>query len=92
MRGNEKVDELAKEAANGRSSARASLPKIFRSPLPTSASATKQTFYPKLKTRWELEWMWEASDRSRRIALIDDNFPFNGFRKRTYSPDTKLAS
>ena len=63
VRGNEKVDELAKEATNRRSSARASLPNIFRSPLPTSTSAIKQTYYAKLKTRWE--GMWEASDRGR---------------------------
>ena len=45
VKGNEKVDELAKEAANGKSSARINLPHILRSTLPASASATKQEFH-----------------------------------------------
>ena len=90
VRGNEKVDELAKEAASGRSSARAKLPQILRDPLPTSASATKQAFHNKMKTKWDV--IWEKSDRSRRMEDIDDDFPFNGFRRRTYLLSRRQAS
>ena len=90
VRGNEKVDELAKEAADGRSSARVRLPPILRTPLPISASAVKQEHNDNLKAKWEREW--EESDRSRRVGLIDDNFPFNGYRKRTYQLSRQTAS
>ena len=44
VKGNEEADRIAKNAAEGRSSARASLPHILRGPLPMSASARKQEF------------------------------------------------
>jgi ribonuclease HI len=90
VRGNEKVDELAKEAANGLSSPTNSLPHILRTPLPVSASASKQEYHEKLKEKWEAKW--KDSDRGRRIALIDDNFPYNSFRKRTYALTRNQAS
>ena len=90
VKGNEKADELAKEAANGLSSARANLPNILRTPLPDGASATKQNYHGKLKERWEKTW--ETSRRSQRLNLIDDNFPFNSFRKRTYMLTRNQAS
>lgn len=90
VKGNEKADELAKEAANGSSSERIRLPYILRSPLPVSASATKQAFQGKLNKKWEVEW--ENSDRSRGLDEIDDNFPFNSFRKRTYLLTRSQAS
>jgi ribonuclease HI len=90
VRGNEKVDELAKEAADGKSSARVSLPHILRDALPISASAAKQEHLSKLKTKWDKQW--EDSDRSTRMGTIDDNFPFNSFRKRTYLLTRNQAS
>ena len=90
VKGNEKVDDLAKEAAGGSSSSRISLPHILRSPLPTSASATKQEFHRKLKEKWEKSW--EKSDRYQRVTVIDDNFPFNSFRKRTHHLSRNQAS
>ena len=85
VHGNEKVDELAKEAANGLSSARFDLPHLLRTPLPSSASAVKQGYHERIKKKWAASW--EGSDRRRRIALIDDtcDFPFTSFRKRTYA-------
>ena len=44
VRGNEKVDELVKEATLGKSSATNRLPHILRTLLPTSTSAIKQQF------------------------------------------------
>ena len=90
MLGYEKVDELAKDAANGRSSARIKLPHILRDPLPNSASATKQAYYEKLKERWDDRW--EASERSHRMNEIDNNFPFNGYRRRTHILSRNQAS
>jgi ribonuclease HI len=90
VHGNEKVDELAKSAANGVSSSRASLPHLLRHPLPISVSATKQEYHETLKGKWEKKW--EDSDRSRRLAPIDDNFPFNSYRKRTYALTRHQAS
>ena len=90
VKGNEKVDGLAKEAAEGRSNTRLSMPHILRSPVPTSASATKQRFHSKLNKKWEA--IWEESDRRQQVAIIDDNFPFNSFRKRTYLLSRNQAS
>jgi hypothetical protein len=36
--------------------------------------------------------VWEESDRSRRMNGIDDNFPFNGYRRRTYLLSRHQAS
>jgi hypothetical protein len=35
---------------------------------------------------------WEDSDRSRRMATIDEKFPYNGFRKRTNNLTRHQAS
>ena len=90
VRGNEKVDELAKEAASGLSSARIDLPHLLRTSLPSSASAVKQRYHERMKKKWAVSW--EGSDRRRRIGLIDDNFPFNSFRTRTYALSRSQAS
>ena len=90
VRGNEKVNLLAKEAAEGTSSKRACLPHILRDLLPSSASATKQAYLIKLKRKWAA--LWEKSSRSQRMAEIDETFPFNGFCKRTNLLSRKQAS
>ena len=90
VRGNEKVDELAKEAANGLSSEAIKLPHILRDPLPLSASATKQAFHRRLKNKWEESW--EDSERGKHFDAIDEDFPFTGFRKRTNSLTRAQAS
>lgn len=82
VRGNEKVDELAKEAAYGTSSERIKLPHLLRNPIPVSASATRQAYHEKLKDRWEDSW--RQSERGITFKTVDDNFPFNLFRKHTY--------
>ena len=81
VKGNEKVDKLAKEAALGKSSPRNKLPHQLRDPLPASASAAKQQFHEVLKEKWKEEW--NNSDRGRKLAIIDEDFPFNAFRNRT---------
>jgi hypothetical protein len=83
------VDELAKEAANGVSSKRLSLPHFLRTSLPASASATKQAYQGKLKRRWEYTWEESDSDRSRRLEEIDNSFPFEN--ELTNLPDLKLV-
>ena len=86
--GNERVDRLAKEAAEGKGSRRADLPHIFRRKLPTSASACKQD--KQLKRRWKEEWT--LSPRKERIGRIDETYPFEGFRKRQYELSRQHAS
>jgi ribonuclease HI len=79
VKGNEDVDQKAKEAAEGRSSASANLPHLLRSPLPTSASALKQAYNAKIKRKWLA--IWEASPRKIRIAQFGGTFPFSTFIK-----------
>ena len=81
VKGNEKVDELAKEAAEGNGSEAERLPQILRTPLPISTSANKQAYLRKLKHLWTDDW--EESERGRRFKNIDEQFPFNSYRKRT---------
>jgi ribonuclease HI len=90
VKGNEKADSLAKKAATGRSSRRTDLPPTFRSTLPDSASASKQDYLAKLKGKWSTKW--SSSDRRLRMAQFDDNFPFNDFRKRSYTLSRNQAS
>ena len=90
VRGNEAADKLAKEAAQGRSSRRVDLPHLFRSPVPVSASATKQAFNAKLNKRWLK--MWSHSPRKDRFVLTDPDFPFNKFRTRLFKLARNQAS
>jgi hypothetical protein len=83
VKGNEEADRVAKNAAEGRSSARVNLPQILRSPLPTSASALKQDFMQELKSRWAA--MWETSPRKQRVDRFGDEFPFTALLKRLSS-------
>jgi hypothetical protein len=90
VKGNEDVDTLAKIAAEGRSSTSANLPHIFRNPLPTSASATKQDYNAKLKARWTA--MWNSSPRKPRITQFGGSFPFSKFMTSLYSLTRKQSS
>jgi ribonuclease HI len=90
VKGNEEADRLAKEAAAGRSSRRVDLPHILRSPLPVSASATKQEYHKTLKEMWQT--IWEESPRRLSFSQIDPNFPFNRFRKLLFTLSRKQAS
>jgi ribonuclease HI len=90
VKGNEDVDNLAKVAAEGRSSASASLPHLFRTPLPSSASAIKQDFNTKLKAKWAA--IWNTSPRKPRIAQFGGSFPFSKFMKSLHLLTRKQAS
>ena len=90
VKGNEDADRMAKEAAEGRSSAAISLPHILRSPLPISSSATKQDFNAVIKHRWATTW--EASPRKARIAQFGGTFPFGEFTKQLQSLTRKHSS
>lgn len=69
LEGNEYVDEGAKWAAAGTSSAPHRLPKEFRKTLPRSAAAAKQAF----RTRMEeaAKETWATSPRYQKIAMRD---------------------
>ena len=90
VKGNEAADKLAKDAASGRSSARATLPHLLRSPLPRSVSATKQEYAQKLKAKWTA--LWNASPRMPRVAQFGEAFPFNSLRKKLYTLTRKHSS
>jgi ribonuclease HI len=90
VRGNEKADKLAKEAADGKASRRTDQPPFLRRTLPTSVSANKCMYLKHLKSCWKT--MWLDSPRRRRIERIDDAFPFDGFRKRHYKISRAHAS
>ena len=90
VKGNEEVDRLAKEAAEGRSSATDNLPHLLRSPLPTSASASKQEYNAKLKAKW-LD-LWNTSPRKPRLVQFGDKFPYSMFLKRLYVLTRKQSS
>ena len=80
VKGNEAVDKLAKNAAEGRSSTLDHLPHLLRGPLPISASALKQEFNTKIKAKW-LE-MWNTSPRKPRLDQFGGTFPFGAFLKK----------
>ncbi|KAF9003701.1 hypothetical protein BDZ89DRAFT_900541, partial [Hymenopellis radicata] len=56
IQGNEDVDLVAKNAAEGRSSDPHLLPPLFRKPLPRSAAALKAAYMKTIYTAWDLEW------------------------------------
>ena len=90
VKGNEDADSMAKGAAEGRSSARITLPHMLRNPLPTSASAFKQEFNAKTKQKWRA--IWEASPRKPRVAQFGGSFPFSEFTNRLHLLTRKQTS
>ena len=85
VKGNKAADKIAKDTASGRSSRSTDLPRILRSPLPISVSATKQEYHAKLQRIWADSWL--ASPRKSRFSQINNNFPFRNIS--TNSPETK---
>jgi len=79
VKGNERVDEEAKKAAQGDSSPWEELPPILRKRLPYSAAAVKQEMAEQLKVKWKNTW--KESPCYTRFQHIDKDFPFNKFRK-----------
>jgi ribonuclease HI len=90
VKGNEEVDKLAKDAADGKSSTRNELPHILRNPLPTSASALKQTFNAELKSSWARNW--DASPRKTRLVQFGEVFPYTAFIGRVNMLTRKQSS
>ena len=80
VRGNERVDELAKEAAMGGTSAREDLPPFLRAKLAASKSAVKQAFDKRLQQKWKDSW--HISTRKARVDLFNTSFPFKKYRER----------
>ncbi|KAK6995564.1 hypothetical protein R3P38DRAFT_2800752 [Favolaschia claudopus] len=73
--GNELVDTLAKEAAQGTSTPLKSRIKLFESPLPTSRAAAIAAGAKAFAAYWIEEW--KTSPRYARIASIDSPKPSN---------------
>jgi ribonuclease HI len=78
--GNEKADELAGKAAEGRSSRQEDLPPKLQPQIPTSASAMKQDYHRTLMRRWKE--MWTKSPRMLRFSeQINEDFLFMKYHK-----------
>ncbi|KAF7354484.1 putative RNA-directed DNA polymerase from transposon X-element [Mycena venus] len=71
--GNEAVDELAKQAALGSSTALHARITRFETPLPVSKAAAIVAGSAEFVERWKAEWA--SSPRRRRLALYDDTTP-----------------
>jgi hypothetical protein len=80
VKGNERADCLAKEAASGDGSRRGDLPTLLQRELPASASATKEDFMETLNEEWRDAWA--ESPRKRKTELFDESFPFKDFQKK----------
>jgi ribonuclease HI len=78
--GNKKADELAGKAAEGNSSRQRDLLAKLQVPIPSSASAVKQSYHEHLLDKWKDIWA-ESPRKPRFTEEIDDNFPFNKYRK-----------
>ncbi|KAF9035528.1 hypothetical protein BJ165DRAFT_1310208, partial [Panaeolus papilionaceus] len=76
---NERIDEDAKEAAEGRTSRDFDLPRILRRPLPVSKSALKQQL--KIETVAKSNELWVMSPRFDKYANLEDDFQFKKFHK-----------
>ncbi|KAF8592097.1 hypothetical protein K439DRAFT_1290162, partial [Ramaria rubella] len=67
--GNEAVDKMAKDAADGESSRRSQLPAFLCRHLPHSASAVKQSYKDQLKQ--QASQLFKASPQYTKISSID---------------------
>jgi len=90
VRGNEMADGEAKLASMGKTSATDALPHLLRHPLPKNASAVKQDFHERLKTRWKKRW--KNSSRYDKFSRLDNQFPFSNFNKARDSLTRQQAS
>ena len=78
IEGNERADEIAKQATEEGSSPRRKLPTFLRrKSLPTSISATRQTLKGSIKKRWKSEW--KVSPRHPKSSNIDCSLPSDNF-------------
>lgn len=79
IKGNEKADELARKAADHKSSRITDLPPYLRKSLPINASAEKQAFHEELLRTWEE--LWTASPRKMRLDETGASFPYTKLKK-----------
>ncbi|TEB16660.1 hypothetical protein FA13DRAFT_1584993, partial [Coprinellus micaceus] len=70
---NERVDEEAKAAAEGKSSHWTTLPDKLFYPLPFSVSSLVQETKGQAKVKWKQAW--DKSPRKAQYDKIDDQFP-----------------
>jgi len=79
VRGNERADELAKQAVQGHSSPEADLPPFLCRTLLHSATTEKQAYTSEVNTMW-LE-QWQNLPRRPQMEHFNKLFPFKKFRK-----------
>jgi ribonuclease HI len=87
---NERADEEAKLASQGKSSDAKLLPKILRKPLPVSMSAARQSSDKLLLKRWKRRW--KSSPRYDAMRRIDDSLPSNKFLQHARNLTRKQTS
>ena len=75
IEGNEDADELAKEAADGKSSDKGDLPPCLRKKIGFSVSAMRQAKNDRLKRRWTTSWT--SSPRYQRSRFQDLLTPYS---------------
>jgi len=75
------VDEEAKQAAKGQSSAQSRLPMVCRNELPFSGSAVHQSHRKMVNDKMK-KW-FETSPRCQRLQGIDPSMPLLRFRRDT---------
>jgi RNase H len=88
--GNERADELAKEAAEHGSSTPDKTPAFLQRGLPTSISAIKQEINKSTK-KWTKAW-WMSSPRYKKLKNIDPSLPSDKFQKITSNLNRRQAS
>ena len=81
--GNKKVNEQAKNAAGGNSSAKEELPAVIRNQIPHSKTAAKQALMKSLDI--EQTETFEALRRATKMRSIDPTAPSKAFTKMTKS-------
>lgn len=79
VKGNEAVDQAAKEAVQGIMDETNTLPLLPTETLGFSSSAIKQEYNKELKKQWAKRW--KESPRHARVSHIDPNLPSRKFMK-----------
>ena len=87
---NEKADEEAKLASQGRSSDAKLLPKILRKPLPASVPAIRQSSDKLLLRHWKHRW--KTSPRYDSMRKIDNSLPSKKFLQHAHNLTRKQTS
>ncbi|KAH8996798.1 hypothetical protein EDB92DRAFT_1762167, partial [Lactarius akahatsu] len=79
IEGNEKADEEAKAAAEGKTSPASDLPRLLKKPLTDQQIGSQTKVQKRIKDAWKKEW--SSSPRADRLKRFDSTIPSNKFLK-----------